>query len=231
MVTLLPALLSLIGMRALNRRERRRLDEHGPAPELPTGLAARWSAFVERHPKKLGAVALAVMTLLALPTLGLHLGTRRFEQWLLNRALAQLVADASVRLRELSSHAYSLEVDESGAFQVVDHRNADELRSARTLSGGETFLASLALALSLADHVAHLATGTSARLDALFLDEGFGTLDPDALDVVAAALEELGAAGRMVGLISHVRELAERMPVRFEIRRTAATSTVERVDQ
>jgi exonuclease SbcC len=162
--------------------------------------------------------------------LGLHLGTRRFEQWLLNRALAQLVADASVRLRELSSHAYSLEVDESGAFQVVDHRNADELRSARTLSGGETFLASLSLALSLADHVAQLATGTSARLDALFLDEGFGTLDHDTLDVVATALEELGAQGRTVGLVTHVRELAERMPVRFEVRRIGETSTLERVE-
>ncbi|MEV6587870.1 MMPL family transporter [Streptomyces acidicola] len=74
-VTLLPALLSLIGMRALSRRERRRLDEHGPERERPTGLAARWSAFVERHPKKLGALALVVMTLLALPALGLHLGT------------------------------------------------------------------------------------------------------------------------------------------------------------
>ncbi|MEE1832088.1 MMPL family transporter [Streptomyces sp. SP17KL33] len=74
-VTLLPALLSFIGMRALSRRERRRLAEHGPEPELPTGFAARWSAFVERHPKKLGALALVVMTLLALPTLGLRLGT------------------------------------------------------------------------------------------------------------------------------------------------------------
>jgi RND superfamily putative drug exporter len=74
-VTLLPALLSFIGPRALSRRERRRLYEHGPAPEVPTGLAARWSAFVERHPKKLGAVALAVMAVLALPTLSLHLGT------------------------------------------------------------------------------------------------------------------------------------------------------------
>ncbi|SPF03630.1 MMPL family transporter [Streptomyces sp. MA5143a] len=74
-VTLLPALLSFIGTRALSRRERRRLAEHGPEPELPTGFAARWSAFVERHPKKLGAIALVVMTLLALPTLGLRLGT------------------------------------------------------------------------------------------------------------------------------------------------------------
>jgi RND superfamily putative drug exporter len=74
-VTLLPALLSFIGMRALSRRERRRLAEHGPEPEVPTGFAARWSAFVERHPKKLGAVALVVMTLLALPALSLRLGT------------------------------------------------------------------------------------------------------------------------------------------------------------
>ncbi|MFJ7336119.1 MMPL family transporter [Streptomyces sp. NPDC101116] len=74
-VTLLPALLSFIGMRALSRRERRRLAEHGPEPEVPTGFAARWSAFVERHPKVLGAVALVVMAVLALPTLSLHLGT------------------------------------------------------------------------------------------------------------------------------------------------------------
>ncbi|AZM59885.1 MULTISPECIES: MMPL family transporter [unclassified Streptomyces] len=74
-VTLLPALLSFIGMRALSRRERRRLAEQGPEPELPTGFAARWSAFVERHPKLLGALALVVVAVLALPTLSLHLGT------------------------------------------------------------------------------------------------------------------------------------------------------------
>ncbi|WP_435220670.1 MMPL family transporter [Streptomyces sp. Tue6028] len=74
-VTLLPALLSWIGPRALNRRERRRLHEHGPEPELPTGFAARWSAFVERHPKLLGSVAVVVMVLLALPTFSLRLGT------------------------------------------------------------------------------------------------------------------------------------------------------------
>ncbi|MFI8913978.1 MMPL family transporter [Streptomyces sp. NPDC053513] len=74
-VTLLPALLSFIGTRALSRRERRTLAERGPQPELPTGFAARWSAFVERHPKLLGAVAVLVMGVLALPTLSLHLGT------------------------------------------------------------------------------------------------------------------------------------------------------------
>ncbi|OWA10553.1 hypothetical protein B9W62_11560 [Streptomyces sp. CS113] len=74
-VTLLPALLSYIGPRALSRRERRRLAEHGPEPEVPTGFAARWSAFVERHPKLLGALGLVVITVIALPTLGLRLGT------------------------------------------------------------------------------------------------------------------------------------------------------------
>ncbi|MEU2838793.1 MMPL family transporter [Streptomyces sp. NPDC007076] len=74
-VTLLPALLSFIGTRALSRRERRRLAEHGPRPEVPTGFAARWSAFVERHPKLLGALAAVVMLVLALPTFSLHLGT------------------------------------------------------------------------------------------------------------------------------------------------------------
>ncbi|WP_159329460.1 MMPL family transporter [Streptomyces tendae] len=74
-VTLLPALLSYIGPRALSGRERRRLAEHGPEPEVTTGFAARWSAFVERRPKLLGALALVVITVLALPTLGLRLGT------------------------------------------------------------------------------------------------------------------------------------------------------------
>ncbi|MFD7297610.1 MMPL family transporter [Streptomyces sp. NPDC059897] len=74
-VTLLPGLLSYIGMRALSRRERRRLAEHGPEPVLPTGLAARWAAFVERRPKLLGALAIAVIAVLSLPAFFLHLGT------------------------------------------------------------------------------------------------------------------------------------------------------------
>ncbi|QDY79161.1 MMPL family transporter [Streptomyces qinzhouensis] len=74
-VTLLPALLSYIGPRALSGRERRQLAEHGPRPELPTGFAARWAVFVERRPKLLGAVAIVVMAVLALPAFSLHLGT------------------------------------------------------------------------------------------------------------------------------------------------------------
>jgi DNA repair protein SbcC/Rad50 len=160
-----------------------------------------------------------------------HLAANRFEKWLLDEALHQLVAGASRTLSDLSAGAYTLAVDgRSGGFGVVDHTNASQVRSARTLSGGETFLASLALALALADQVAGLAVGGAARLESLFLDEGFGTLDPDALDVVASALDELGSRGRMVGIVSHVRELAERLPVRFEVRKVGGSATVERVE-
>lgn len=159
-----------------------------------------------------------------------HLAANRFEKWLLDEAIHQLVAGASQILGELTGDAYALAVDRgSGGFQVIDHTNASQARSARTLSGGETFLASLALALALADQVAGLAAAGAARLDALFLDEGFGTLDAETLDVVATALDELGARGRMVGVVTHVRELAERLPVRFEVRKVGGSATVERV--
>ena len=160
-----------------------------------------------------------------------HLAANRFEKWLLDAAVQQLVAGASAILAELSGGAYALAVDtRSGGFSVVDHTHASQVRSARTLSGGETFLASLALALALADQVAGLAVAGAARLEALFLDEGFGALDPDTLDVVAGALDELGARGRMVGVVTHVRELAERLPVRFEVRKVGGSATVERVE-
>jgi len=162
-------------------------------------------------------------------TLARHLAANGFERWLLDEALTRLAAGASRRLRELSAGQYSMGIDEQRNFSVVDHHSADERRPARTLSGGETFLAALALALTLADHLAELASGGTPRLEAIFLDEGFGTLDSETLDIVAGALEELGARGRTVGLVTHVRELAERLPVRFEVRKAPGGSQVERV--
>jgi DNA repair protein SbcC/Rad50 len=160
-----------------------------------------------------------------------HLAANRFEKWLLDEAVHQLVAGASEILGGLTGGGYALAVDDrSGAFTVIDHTNASQPRPARTLSGGETFLASLALALALADQVAGLAAAGTARLESLFLDEGFGTLDADTLDVVATALDELGASGRMVGVVTHVRELAERLPVRFEVSKVGGSSTVERIE-
>ena len=159
-----------------------------------------------------------------------HLGARGFEAWLLDEALDVLLDGASRWLEQLSSGRYALAVDDKNAFVVIDHANADERRLARTLSGGETFLASLALALALAEQVGELAAGGGRSLEAIFLDEGFGTLDPDTLDVVASAIEELGATGRMVGVVSHVRDLAERVPVRFEVTKAPGTSSVRRVE-
>jgi DNA repair protein SbcC/Rad50 len=159
-----------------------------------------------------------------------HLGARGFEAWLLDEALDALLEGASGWLEQLSSGRYAMAVDDRNHFAVIDHANADERRLARTLSGGETFLASLALALALAERVSELSAVGGAALDAIFLDEGFGTLDPATLDVVATAIEELGATGRMVGIISHVPELAERVPVRFEISRAGSSSTVRRAD-
>jgi len=164
--------------------------------------------------------------------LGRHLAAAGFERWVLDEALLVLVKGATEVLRTLSGGQYSLDLDpKSRNFTVIDHRNADQPRSARTLSGGETFLASLALALALADQLALLAARGGARLESIFLDEGFGSLDPATLDVVASAIEELGAQGRMVGLISHVAELAERVPVSYVVDKVGTGSTVERVDQ
>jgi len=153
-----------------------------------------------------------------------------FERWLVNEALRMLVVGASETLEQLSNGQYALAVDAGNEFQVVDHRNADERRPVKTLSGGETFQASLALALALADQIGTISVGGGGKLDAIFLDEGFGTLDPDALDTVASTLEALGSDGRMVGIVTHVRELGERVPVRFEVVKGPRTSTVTRVD-
>ncbi|MEJ7582835.1 MAG: SbcC/MukB-like Walker B domain-containing protein [Acidimicrobiales bacterium] len=159
-----------------------------------------------------------------------HLSANHFEKWVLDEALGLLVAGATDVLLDLSRGDYSLALDERSNFLVIDHRAADEVRSARTLSGGETFLASLALALALADQIGQLAAKGAARLESIFLDEGFGALDPDTLDTVAVAIEELGSRGRTVGLVTHLPELAERVPVRFDVVKGRATSTVVRTD-
>ncbi|MEV0900191.1 SMC family ATPase [Actinoplanes sp. NPDC049802] len=157
-----------------------------------------------------------------------HLRANNFERWLLEEALDLLVDGASRILRELTGGQYEL-MHEKGEFYVVDHHDAGLRRAVRTLSGGETFQASLALALALSEQLAGMST-TAASLESIVLDEGFGTLDATTLDVVAATLENLAARGdRMVGLVTHVHALAERVPVRFEVRKDARTAHVERV--
>jgi exonuclease SbcC len=157
-----------------------------------------------------------------------HLRANNFEAWLLEEALDRLVEGASAILRELSGEQYDL-VHQGREFFVVDHHDAGLRRPVRTLSGGETFQASLALALALSEQLAGLSTA-SASLESIMLDEGFGTLDVATLDAVAATLENLAARGdRMVGVVTHVPALAERIPVRYEISKDARSSRVTRV--
>jgi exonuclease SbcC len=161
-------------------------------------------------------------------TLAQHLRANNFEAWLLAEALDRLVEGASAILRELSGGQYDL-VHEQREFYVVDHHDAGLRRAVRTLSGGETFQASLALALALSEQLAGLSS-TSASLESIMLDEGFGTLDAATLEAVAATLESLAARGdRMVGIVTHVPALAERIPVRFEVSRDARSARVERL--
>lgn len=163
-------------------------------------------------------------------SLSRHLNATGFEGWLLAEALGDICASATERLMELTGGQFSLQLV-GRQFYVVDHNNASERRDVKTLSGGETFLASLALALGLADSIAELTTSNSVTLGSMFLDEGFGTLDTETLDVVASAIEELAATGRMIGVVTHVRELAERLPTRFEVTKGPASSWVEKVER
>jgi len=153
------------------------------------------------------------------------LKANRFQRWLATAALDVLVDSASGSLYELSGEQFGLTHD-NGEFFVIDHGDADAKRSVRTLSGGETFQASLALALALSAELSALTT--SASLESLFLDEGFGSLDPDSLELVALTLERLAQGERMVGIVTHVTSLAERVPTRFRVTRNSRTSVIER---
>ncbi len=137
----------------------------------------------------------------------------------------QVVAAANLRLAAMSAGKYQLIRVDDGArrdarvglgLTVLDRHTGKE-RGPGTLSGGETFYTSLALALGLADVVVAQAGG--AQLDTLFIDEGFGTLDPDTLDDVMGVIDELRGNGRVVGIISHVTDLKERIPERLTVRR------------
>ncbi|WOP19649.1 SMC family ATPase [Raineyella sp. LH-20] len=148
--------------------------------------------------------------------------------WVLVRRFEEVVAAANDRLQVMSDGRYLLERvdDEAGqrshklglGLQVLDQLT-DRPRSPGTLSGGETFYVSLALALGLADIVRAEAGGVD--LDTLFIDEGFGSLDPSALENVMAVLDGLRAGGRTVGVISHVADMKDRIPERISVRRRA----------
>ncbi len=148
----------------------------------------------------------------------------KFQAYVLEEVFTELVEGASARLLMLTQERYSLQF-ENEEIRVVDHDNADETRISDTLSGGETFLASLALALELSDQVQR-AVG-AVNLDSLFIDEGFGTLDPDTLALVAETLQSLRVGGRMVGIITHIPELRDEFAQQVIVTKHQGFSTVE----
>jgi exonuclease SbcC len=156
----------------------------------------------------------------------------RLSAYVLTERLRQVVAAANERLGAMTDERYALEqADEKGAGEQrggLSLRVRDEWsgkhRDPATLSGGETFLVSLALALGLADTVSHEAGGT--QLDTLFIDEGFGALDATTLDGVMDTLDSLRDGGRVVGLVSHVPELRNRVPSQLEVRKARRGSTL-----
>lgn len=147
-----------------------------------------------------------------------------FQAYLLTETLQGLIRDATVHLSRLTGNRYGLDFKDDRIL-IVDYDNAGETRVPETLSGGETFLASLALALALSDQVQR--TAGAVRLDCLFIDEGFGTLDPETLRVVADAIHNLQAGGRMVGIITHVDELKEEFSDKIMVSKQGGSSRVE----
>ena len=139
---------------------------------------------------------------------------KKFRNYAQQFTLDVLLGYANRHLTDLSRR-YRLErVKDTLALMVVDQDMGDEVRSVHSLSGGESFLVSLALALGLAS-----LSSNRVRVESLFIDEGFGSLDADTLRVAMDALDHLQAQGRKVGVISHVQEMTERIGIQIQVRR------------
>ena len=205
--------------------------------------AARLRTLLERAREALGGVtALAeeqqVVARLADTIAGRAPNTHRMtlESFVLAAELEEIVAAANLRLSDMSSGRYQLRHTDALAargaasglgLEILDaHTGA--ARPAQSLSGGETFLASLALALGLAEVVTARAGGV--RLDTLFIDEGFGSLDDDTLELAMTTLDELRQGGRTVGLISHVATMKERIPAQLHVQATPQGPSIIRQD-
>ncbi|SFD14427.1 SbcC/MukB-like Walker B domain-containing protein [Clostridium uliginosum] len=137
---------------------------------------------------------------------------KKFVEFVAITQLKYISKQASKKLKEITNGNYGLEVDENGKFIIRDYKNGGAERDASTLSGGETFLTSLALALALSSQIQLKGT---APLELFFLDEGFGTLDDNLLEVVMNSLEKLHNDKLKVGIISHVEAIKNRVPVKL----------------
>lgn len=137
---------------------------------------------------------------------------KRFVEFVSRYYLDYISREADACLKNMTGNGYGMETDGSGMFVIRDYKNGGAVRSASTLSGGETFMASLALALALSSGIQMKG---AAPMELFFLDEGFGTLDETCLDIVMEALEKVRTRKRSVGIITHVEEIKSRIPVRL----------------
>ena len=139
---------------------------------------------------------------------------KKFVEYVAYSKLKYISKAASHRLHEISNGTYGLELDSTGKFMVCDYKNGGVKRDAFTLSGGETFLVSLSLSLALSEQVQLKGT---APLELFFLDEGFGTLDDELLEVVMSSLERIQNKRLTVGIISHVEAVKNRVPIKLVV--------------
>ncbi len=149
------------------------------------------------------------------------LQANRFPRFLLSRFHERLARGATQRLLTLSNGAYTFAGRDPDPLAVIDHRRGHRVRSAATLSGGERFLASLSLALAMSD----IASGTDGRLECLFLDEGFSTLDADSLELAITGVERMADDGRLVVVITHLPGVAERLGSAIYVRKDPGGSS------
>jgi len=196
--------------------------------------AVERAALLEREATPLRELAAMLESLAELAAGGAGNRLRMsLSAFVLAARLEQVAARASVRLAAMTSGRYTLHHTD----EVSDARRKHGLglavrdvwtgveRPTSSLSGGETFMTSLALALGLADVAAEEAGGR--RIDALFIDEGFGTLDDQALDRVMDVIDGLRGGGRLVGVVSHVAELRRRVPAQLHVVRSESGSTLQ----
>ena len=152
-----------------------------------------------------------------LKTMGNLFKAAGFVQYVSSIYLKQLCENANVRFRQMTRNQLSLQVNDANEFEVIDYLNEGRTRSVKTLSGGQSFQVSLSLALALAESVQ---ANSLANKNFFFIDEGFGTQDTESVNIVFETLNNLHKENRIVGIISHVEELKERIPVALQITKT-----------
>ena len=186
-----------------------------------TEIVTKTTTEIERLNKSFGEKKDLLIELEKLQKRALNLQTMRnlfnsagFVQYVSSIYLKQLCDNANVRFHRMTRNQLSLQMNDNNDFEIIDYLNEGRSRSVKTLSGGQSFQVSLSLALALAESVQ---TNAKSEKNFFFIDEGFGTQDADAVNIVFETLMSLQKENRIVGIISHVDELKDRIPVALQI--------------